>query len=400
MKVAENTLSEFVDTLIVWEAEISEKLRTNRAMNWLNARQQEEFNNATRCYICRHEFVEGEAKGLKVHDHDHKTGCFNADAHRQSNLERPVCFKIPEFFYNFRGYDAHLIVHEFRKRPDREIKVNGQNLEKYLQVEWGPNMVFRDSRQFLSASLKQLAASLAKVGRKNFQNLHDLVTDVYPEADVELLERKRVFCYDYLNSLARLDKPSLPFREAFFNKIGCVECTPAYYAHTQHVWDNFDCSSLKNTWRSTFWVICLLADVCHAIRNQSLDEYPLDPAYFVSAPQLALNALLKHIDRLSRWSPTRRCIGLSSRTSAAEFATQASVMPALTTSLWARSTTRGSRPRTSSKWTQTTSTAGPCCRRGMMVILSGWATTNAATLSSSNYANGRIAIFDIRLFDH
>ena len=33
-----------------------------------------------------------------------------------------------------------------------------------------------------------------------------------------------------------------------------------------------------------------------AFRNQSLDEYQLDPAYFVSAPQLAWNALLKHID--------------------------------------------------------------------------------------------------------
>ena len=43
--------------------------------------------------------------------------------------------------------------------------------------------------------------------------------------------------------------------------------------------------------------ICLLADLFLAFRNQSLDEYQLDPAYFVSAPQLALNALLKHIDR-------------------------------------------------------------------------------------------------------
>ena len=43
--------------------------------------------------------------------------------------------------------------------------------------------------------------------------------------------------------------------------------------------------------------ICLLADVFQMFRNNSLDEYQLDPAYFVSAPKLALNALLKHIDR-------------------------------------------------------------------------------------------------------
>ena len=42
--------------------------------------------------------------------------------------------------------------------------------------------------------------------------------------------------------------------------------------------------------------ICLLPDVFQAFRNNSLDKYQLDPAYFVSAPQLAWNALLKHID--------------------------------------------------------------------------------------------------------
>ena len=41
----------------------------------------------------------------------------------------------------------------------------------------------------------------------------------------------------------------------------------------------------------------MLAEVFQSFRNNSLDEYQLDPAYFVSAPQLAWNALLKHIDR-------------------------------------------------------------------------------------------------------
>ena len=116
MKVGENALAEFLDTLIVYEAEIVAILRMNRAMKRLSARQQEEYDNATLCYICRHEFVEGEAKGPKVRDHDHITGWFISAAHRQCTLERPVSFKIPVFFHNFRGYDAHLIVHEFGKR--------------------------------------------------------------------------------------------------------------------------------------------------------------------------------------------------------------------------------------------------------------------------------------------
>ena len=41
--------------------------------------------------------------------------------------------------------------------------------------------------------------------------------------------------------------------------------------------------------------ICLLADIFETFRSNSLEEYQLDPAYNVSAPQLAWIALLKFI---------------------------------------------------------------------------------------------------------
>ena len=159
-------------------------------------------------------------------------------------------------------------------------------------------MVLGDSHQFLPASLEQLAASLAKVGRWYFQNLHDVVADVYPEAEVELLERKGVFCFDYIDSFALLDEPAIPPREAFFNKLGDVECSQADYANAENVWENFNCQSIKE-YMALYLLgdISLMADVFQAFRKNSLDEYKLDPAYVVSAPQLAWNALLKHIDR-------------------------------------------------------------------------------------------------------
>ena len=43
--------------------------------------------------------------------------------------------------------------------------------------------------------------------------------------------------------------------------------------------------------------VVLLADVFQMFRYNSLDEYQLDLAYYISAPQLAWNALLKYIDR-------------------------------------------------------------------------------------------------------
>ena len=43
--------------------------------------------------------------------------------------------------------------------------------------------------------------------------------------------------------------------------------------------------------------ICILAVVFETFRANSLNEYQLDPAYYLSAPQLAWSALLKFIHR-------------------------------------------------------------------------------------------------------
>ena len=63
------------------------------------------------------------------------------------------------------------------------------------------------------------------------------------------------------------------------------------------MWENFNCQSLKE-YKARYLLgdICLLADVYQAFRNNFPDEYQLDPEYVKSAPQLAWNALLKHID--------------------------------------------------------------------------------------------------------
>ena len=80
----------------------------------------------------------------------------------------PVKYLIPVFFHNFRGYDSHLFIHQFRFHKEPAIKVIGQNMEKYLQIQLDDNIVFRDSLQHLFSSLDALSVSLAKSGRENF----------------------------------------------------------------------------------------------------------------------------------------------------------------------------------------------------------------------------------------
>ena len=83
-------------------------------------------------------------------------------------------------------------------------------------------MVFCNSLQLLPAFLELLTTSLAKTGRGNFYKLYDVVAQIYSTSNVELLERKGVLCYYYVDLFARLEQPSLPPRKAFFNNLGGV----------------------------------------------------------------------------------------------------------------------------------------------------------------------------------
>ena len=294
-----NALSEFLNKLIHWETECIEHLKRNAPMNKLNKQQQNDYDNAKQCYLCRRDFQGPEdPKGGKVPDHDHITGHFLGAAHNVCNLNRPVKYQIPVFFNNFRGYDSHLIVHEFPRHKDREIKVIGQNMEKYLQVQWGKHIVFRDSIHFLTSSLDQLVKSPAKSGHDKFHHLEQVVPLRYPNTNVDLLKQKGILCYDYIDSFERLTEKALPARELFTSRLSGAECSQVDYEHAKQVWRVFQCQTLEEYMELYLLCdVCLLADVFEQFRKTSLEEYQLDPAYFVSAPQLAWSALLKYINR-------------------------------------------------------------------------------------------------------
>ena len=76
------------------------------------------------------------------------------------------------------------------------------------------------------------------------------------------------------------------------------ECSEADYAHAQHLIADFQCENVKDYMKLYFLSdICLLVGVFQMFRNNFLNKYKLDLAYFVSAPQITWNASLKHINK-------------------------------------------------------------------------------------------------------
>ena len=159
----------------------------------------------------------------------------------QANLKRR--FRIPIFFHNFKGYDSHFIILGLAVDKTRKLEIIGQSMEKYLVIRWGNHLEFKDSLQFLSASLENLTISLLKSGEANFINLRNEFPD---HEKLKLLLRKGVYPYDWVDDLAKFQIPELPDREAFYNKLRGEECSMEEWNHAQQVWNAFGCKDFND----------------------------------------------------------------------------------------------------------------------------------------------------------
>ena len=95
-----------------------------------------EFNRSMKCRFCHGPFEfypreNGEDIKYKdkVRDHDHLPGRFLGAAHSSCNLRHHKTLKIPIFFHNFHGYDAHITASHLENiDDDHHISVIGPEM--------------------------------------------------------------------------------------------------------------------------------------------------------------------------------------------------------------------------------------------------------------------------------
>ena len=110
----------------------------------------------------------------------------------------------------------------------------------------------------------------------------------------ELLLRKGVYPYEYMDSWERFRETQLPDMDEFFSTLTDEDITEADYEHAQKVWEVFECETLADyhdLYLKTDTL--LLADVFENFRNMCLKQYKLDPAHYYTSPGLSWDALLK-----------------------------------------------------------------------------------------------------------
>ncbi len=252
----------------------------------LTPQQESDHEQAEICHICEKAFDDNK----KVHDHCHLTGQYRGAAHNQCNLKFHAPDFIPVILHNFRGYDSHIIVEAFgdleikaRLKLDNIIKCIPNNFEKYMSVTLG-KLRFIDSLQFMAASLDELVKGCSK-----FDNLRDCFGDKF-----NLLAKKGVFPYEYLDDWSKFDETSLPDKDKFYSQLKNENITDDEYRYAQDIWKEFDCETFgdyHDLYLKTD--VLLLADVFESFREVSYNNYGLDPCWYYSAPGLSWDALLK-----------------------------------------------------------------------------------------------------------
>ena len=109
-----------------------------------------------------------------------------------------------------------------------------------------------------------------------------------------LLARKGVYPYEYMDSLEKLKETALPPKEAFHSRLNGGGISDEDYTHAQNVWKTFKMTYFKDYHELYNKAdVLLLADVFENFRNISLKNYGLDPAHYYTTPGLTWDAALK-----------------------------------------------------------------------------------------------------------
>ena len=195
------------------------------------------YKESTNCHICGNsEFTE---KDWKVRDHCHISGKFRGAAHNTCNMRFRVAKFTPVFFHNLSGYDSHLFVKNLAV-TEGDIRCIPNNEEKYISfsknikvekiTKKGEEIIvdheirFLDSFKFMACALGTLVDNLDKDNCKNLRKF-------YNGEKFELLKRKGVYLYDYVDLLEKLSDNKLPLKEEFYSRLNNTKISDEDYQH-------------------------------------------------------------------------------------------------------------------------------------------------------------------------
>jgi len=142
--------------------------------------------------------------------------------------------------------------HNYHRNTDEKYSSVSESIygdEKTLKYKiW-----FIDSFRFLSTGFETWTNNLEK---QQFKHTRQTFSD----EQCELLTRKGVYPYNYVDCLDKLDETQLPPKKAFYSNLNDSDITVEDYERAQKVWKYFDIKTMRgyHNLRIKTYVFCLL----------------------------------------------------------------------------------------------------------------------------------------------
>ena len=147
------------------------------------------------------------------------------------------------------------------------------------------NIVFIDSMSFMNDLLDKLVKNL-----NDFRYLNK----VFKDEQLELVKKKGIYPYGYMNSFKKFKEDKLPEKDCFFNSLKDCCISDEEYSGAIDVWKAFNIKNLgeyHDLYLKTD--VLLLCDVFEKFIDVCLKNYGLDPCHYFSSPGLSWDAMLK-----------------------------------------------------------------------------------------------------------
>ena len=273
----------------------------------LSSEEWKKFRESKVCWLCRGKF--GEKRFSKVRDHCHYTGKFRGAAHQSCNLKFQRPKFTPVFFHNLQNYDAHLFVRALGLMDEvLSIKCIPNNDEKYISfslkfelkriTKWDPKgeewieIILKHEIRFLDSFKFTLSGLDGLVKNLSLEDLKE--TNRFFGEKIDLVSRKGVYPYEYMDDFEKFKKQSLPKKTSFFSRLKQEKVSDEDFEHAQKVWKECKLKNMgdfHDLYLKTD--VLLLADVMENFRKLCEKHYELDPAHFFTVPGMAWDAMLK-----------------------------------------------------------------------------------------------------------
>ena len=168
----------------------------------------------------------------------------------------------------------------------KRIKKWDWKTEEWKEVVVKHEIRFLDSFKFTLSGLEGLVKNLSREDLKE--------TARFFGEKIDLVSRKGVYPYEFMDDFEKFKKQSLPKKTSFFSRLTQKKVSDEDFEHAQRVWKEFELKNMgdfHDLYLKTD--VLLLADVMENFRKLCEKHYGLDPAHFFTVPGMAWDAMLK-----------------------------------------------------------------------------------------------------------